>query len=46
MPLGGTDVLGFMPVVPMTIISALLMYGVSAVTRKPSDATVARYFLS
>ena len=43
---GGTDVLGFMPVVPMTIISALLMYGVSAVTRKPSDATVARYFLS
>ena len=43
---GGTDVLGFMPVVPMTIISALLMYGVSAVTRKPSDATIARYFLS
>ena len=43
---GGTDVLGFMPVVPMTIISALLMYGVSAVTRKPSDQTIARYFLS
>ena len=43
---GGTDVLGFMPVVPMTLISALLMFGVSVVTRKPSDATVARYFLS
>jgi Na+/proline symporter len=42
---GGTAVLGFMPVVPMTIISALLMFGVSAVTRKPSNATVARYFL-
>ncbi len=42
---GGTDVLGFMPVVPMTLISALLMFGVSAVTRKPSNATVARYFL-
>ena len=24
---GGTDVLGFMPVVPMTLISVLLMYG-------------------
>ena len=43
---GGTGVLGFMPVVPMTIGSGLLMLGVSAVTRKPSDATVARYFLS
>ena len=42
---GGTDVLGFMPVVPMTIVSALLMCGVSAVTRKPSDQTIARYFL-
>ena len=41
---GGTDVLGFMPVVPMTIGSALLMVGVSTVTRKPTDATVARYF--
>jgi len=46
MPLGGTDVLGFMPVVPMTIISALLMFGALAVTRKPSDATLTRYFLS
>ena len=43
---GGTDVLGFMPVVPMTLISVLLMYGVSVVTRKPSDQTIARYFLT
>ena len=43
---GGTNVLGFMPVVPMTLVSALLMYGVSAVTRKPSDKTIARYFSS
>jgi hypothetical protein len=35
-----------MPVVPMTIISALLMFGVSAVTRKPNDTTLARYFSS
>ena len=41
---GGTGVLGFMPVVPMTIISALLMVGVSAVTRKPNPTTIARYF--
>ena len=41
---GGTGVLGFMPVVPMTIISALLMVGVSAVTRKPNPTTLARYF--
>lgn len=41
---GGTAVLGFMPVVPMVIISALLMYGVSLATRKPSAATIARYF--
>ena len=41
---GGTAVLGFMPVVPMTLISAALMVVVSACTPKPSDATVARYF--
>jgi SSS family solute:Na+ symporter len=41
---GGTAVFGFMPVVPMTIISALLMIGVSWMTAKPSDATVERYF--
>ena len=43
---GGTAVLGFMPVVPMTIVSALLMVAVSAATRKPSDETIARYFFS
>ena len=43
---GGTEVLGFMPVVPMTIGSALLMVAVSAVTPKPTNATVARYFLT
>jgi len=42
---GGTDILGFMPVVPMTVISALLMVGVSVVTRKPSAQTIERYFL-
>ncbi len=31
----GTAVLGFMPVVPMTLISALLMFLVSTVTKKP-----------
>ena len=41
---GGTDVLGFMPVVPMTLISAALMVVVSACTPKPSRATVSRYF--
>jgi Na+/proline symporter len=33
---GGTAVLGFMPVVPMTVISALLMIAVSAATKKPA----------
>lgn len=32
---GGTSVLGFMPVVPMTVVAALLMLAVSAVTAKP-----------
>jgi solute:Na+ symporter, SSS family len=41
---GGTAVFGFMPVVPMVLVSALLMYVVSLATRKPSPATVARYF--
>ena len=41
---GGTDVLGFMPVVPMTIISTLLMVIVSWLTPRPADATLARYF--
>ena len=41
---GGTAVFGFMPVVPMVIISALLMWIVSLATRKPSQATIAKYF--
>jgi SSS family solute:Na+ symporter len=40
----GTTVCGFLPVVPMTLISALLMVAVSLVTPKPSAATIARYF--
>jgi SSS family solute:Na+ symporter len=34
---------GFLPVVPMTIISGLLMIGVSLVTPPPSAAAIARY---
>ena len=41
---GGTDVLGFLPVVPMTIISALLLVVVSLVTPKPRTATLEKYF--
>ncbi|MEW6128994.1 MAG: sodium:solute symporter family protein [Acidobacteriota bacterium] len=41
---GGTAVFGLMPVVPMVIISALLMFVVSKLTAKPSAATLARYF--
>jgi 1,6-anhydro-N-acetylmuramate kinase len=41
---GGTAVFGFMPVVPMTLISAALMFLVSRVTAKPGAATLARYF--
>jgi SSS family solute:Na+ symporter len=41
---GGTAVFGFMPVVPMVIVSALLMIVVSMLTRKPKDATIAKYF--
>ncbi len=41
---GGTAVFGFMPVVPMVIISALLMIVVSKFTAKPGQATIARYF--
>jgi SSS family solute:Na+ symporter len=40
----GATVFGFLPVVPMTIISAVLMVVVSLMTRGPSRATVARYF--
>ena len=41
---GGTAILGLMPVVPITIISALILIGVSAITTKPSASTLARYF--
>jgi SSS family solute:Na+ symporter len=42
----GTMVLGLLPVVPMTIGSALLMVVVSRATAgdRPTDATLARYF--
>jgi SSS family solute:Na+ symporter len=43
---GGTAVFGFMPVVPMVLVSALLMIVVSALTPKPSAATIERYFPS
>jgi SSS family solute:Na+ symporter len=42
----GTTVLGLLPVVPMTLISALLMVVVSRITTasRPAAATLARYF--
>jgi SSS family solute:Na+ symporter len=41
----GTTVLGLLPVVPMTVISALLMFVVSSLTpaARPSPATLTRY---
>lgn len=41
---GGTAVFGFMPVVPMVLVSALLMVIVSLLTRKPKQSTIAKYF--
>jgi SSS family solute:Na+ symporter len=41
---GGTAVFGFMPVVPMVLVSALLMIVVSLATRKPAETTIAKYF--
>jgi Na+/proline symporter len=41
---GGTAVFGFMPVVPMVIVSVLLMWIVSLATRKPDRTTIAKYF--
>ncbi|MDQ1589654.1 MAG: solute:Na+ symporter, family [Pyrinomonadaceae bacterium] len=41
---GGTAVFGFMPVVPMVLVSALLMFVVSLATRKPHAATIEKYF--
>jgi hypothetical protein len=37
-------VLGFMPVVPMVLISAALMVIVSLLTPRPGATTLARYF--
>jgi hypothetical protein len=41
---GGTSVFGLLPVVPMTIISAILMVVVSLISAKPTKSTVNRYF--
>ena len=41
---GGTAVFGFMPVVPMVIVSVLLMVLVSLATARPRETTLARYF--
>jgi Na+/proline symporter len=41
---GGTAVFGFMPVVPMVIISALLMVVFSMATAKPRPQTIQKYF--
>jgi SSS family solute:Na+ symporter len=41
---GGTAVFGLMPVVPMTIISAVLVITVSSITPKPNSRTLRRYF--
>jgi SSS family solute:Na+ symporter len=43
---GGTEVLGLLPVVAMTVVSALLMIVVSRLTpsSRPDAATMARYF--
>ena len=41
---GGTAVFGLMPVVPMTIVSAVLLILVSLLTTRPVQATLQRYF--
>ncbi len=40
----GTSVYGFMPVVPMVLVSALLMVVVSLLTSKPRQETIQKYF--
>jgi SSS family solute:Na+ symporter len=40
----GTTIFGYLPVVPMTLVSALLMGFVSTLTPKPAASTIARYF--
>jgi SSS family solute:Na+ symporter len=41
---GNITVWGFLPVVPMTLGSAILVVAVSLLTRPPSPATIAKYF--
>ena len=41
---GGTAIFGLSPVVPMTIVSALLVWLVSVLTPKPSQQTIDKYF--
>jgi SSS family solute:Na+ symporter len=41
---GGTAIFGFMPVVPMVIISAILMFLFSKLTAKPASETLEKYF--
>jgi Na+/proline symporter len=41
---GGTAVFGFMPVVPMVLVSGLLMVIVSLLTSKPKQSTITKYF--
>lgn len=41
---GGSALLGFMPVVPMVLVSAALMVVVSLLTPRPAEATLRRYF--
>ena len=41
---GGTAIFGFMPVVPMVVVSALLMILVSLATKRPHEETLKRYF--
>ena len=41
---GGTTILGFLPVVPIVLVSGLLMVAFSWLTARPSTGTLARYF--
>ena len=43
-PVGPLLIGGFLPVVPVTLGSLALLWGVSAMTRKPSAETLDRYF--
>jgi SSS family solute:Na+ symporter len=41
---GYVSIWGFQPVVPMTLVSALLMWGVSLLSPPPSEPTLQKYF--